>query len=378
MTAMGWVKPTAYQESVIVSRTVTAGTDGFRLYIDTNGTVVLNCGVDYNVSFQSVPLNKWTHVAVTMNLAGSPTGSIYIDGVLVPGTVSGAATSFTQNGNLNVGAKAGASGFFKGSLAQVAVFSAVLSQATIQSYISQGLAGTETSLISAYSFNNSINDLNANANNLTANGSAVATNADSPFGGQAGGAINSTLDYGIVQSATFSTNTTLVVQVPEGSAIPTSGGVSAVAYSTQKVPYGFPAQREKWNISMMNRTQNAQASPVSGTWYNIASQVLSIPIGEWFTRYSLVQQVTGSSADWAAVSTLSTANNSEIDTRYSSQTEGAAVTSIVGNATRSFGISLTVMTPYYLNTKTTASSATNLYNRGEASATIIEAECAYL
>ena len=84
--------------------------------------------------------------------------------------------------------------------------------------------------------------------NLTASGSATATNADSPYGTQGSGLISSTLDYAIVQSATFSTNTTLTVQVPEGCTIPTSGGVSAVAYSAQRNPLWF--SRTKGQVAL--------------------------------------------------------------------------------------------------------------------------------
>jgi LysM repeat protein len=37
---------------------------------------------------------------------------------------------------------------------------------------------------------------------------------------------STTLDYGIIMKASFSTNTTLTIQVPEGCTIPTSGGVN--------------------------------------------------------------------------------------------------------------------------------------------------------
>lgn len=317
ITTMGWVKPAAYQESVIVSKTATAGTDGFRFYIDSNGTIVLNCGARYYVSAQSAPLNKWVHIAATMDLAAG-TGAIYLDGVLIPGTLSGSGASFTQAGNLNVGARTGSAGFFNGKIAQAAVFSAVLSQSTIQSYISQGLTGTETSLVSAYSFNNSINDLNTtNANNLTANGSAVATNADSPFSQQAGGVPNGTLDYGIIQSVSFSTNTTVVVQVPEGCTI---GGVSAVVYSTQKAPYGFPGQRGKWTVETLSRTQITVSAASTSVWYNSNIQ-LTLPLGEWDLGYQGIHSVTSAGSGYVSANiSLSTSASSVTDTRFPSQT----------------------------------------------------------
>ena len=254
-----WVKLSSYAAGGIASRY--NGT-GWIFNVNASGQVVLNgyATVGTNISsvtsYQSIPLNKWVHVAAQLDMstftATTTTSYIMIDGVDVPASVSRGGTnptSLIQGGNLEIGSY-NAGGFFPGKIAQVAIYNAKVTQATIQGSISQTLSGSETSLISAYSFNNSINDLNANANNLTANGSAVATNADSPF---AQGATAGSLEYGIVTGISFSTNTTLTVQVPEGSALPTSGGVSAVSYSTQENPYGCPS-KSKFQISVPNLT----------------------------------------------------------------------------------------------------------------------------
>jgi hypothetical protein len=105
-----------------------------------------------------------------------------------------------------------------------------------------GIKASIVYLASAYSFNNSTSDLNTSTpNDLSAGaGSPTATNADSPFAVDANGTPGGTYDYAIVQKATYSGgNTTLTVQVPEGCAIPTSGGVSAVAYSSTANPFGY-------------------------------------------------------------------------------------------------------------------------------------------
>lgn len=248
-----WVKLSSYQAGIIASRF--NGTSGWNLELDANGKIYLvgwNGGSGNNstvISYQSPPLNKWVHIAAQLDMssftATTTTSYIMIDGVDIPAYVARAGTNPTalvQAGNLEIGSRNGGLTPFNGKIAQVAIYSAKVTQATIAASISQGLAGNETSLISAYSFNNSINDLNTtNANNLTAQNSAVATNADSPFGGQARGNISSTLDYGVIRSISFSTNTTATVFVPEGNTIPTSGGVSAFYYSSAASPYGMPA-----------------------------------------------------------------------------------------------------------------------------------------
>lgn len=242
-TCMGWIKPTSYPPSVSFIQSNYNGTQGWNFRFEATGQIAIQGQTasvnELATTYQSIPLNKWTHVAATMDMSGN-VANFYINGILVPSVYAtpAAGTSMLQGTSYQIGASNG-SGFFPGKIAQAAVFSSVLSQATIQSYVSQGLVGTESTLVSAYSFNNSINDLNANANNLTANGSAVATNADSPFGTQASSLISSTLDYGEIRSVTFSTNTTINVYVSPGNTIPTSGGISAVHYSSQSNPYNF-------------------------------------------------------------------------------------------------------------------------------------------
>ena len=294
-TVSAWVKLSSYASGAIAGRY--NGTSGWYMNINASGQVVLtgfNAGAGNYSSvntYQSVPLNKWVHVSAQLDMsaftATTTTSYVMIDGVDVPVVVSRGGTNPTALAqpvaDLQIGA-ANSTLFFPGKIAQVAIYNAKVTQATILASMNQGLSGSETSLISAYSFNNTINDLSANANNLTANGSAVATNADSPFGGQASGLISATLDYGIIQSVTFSTNTTVVVQVPEGCTIPTSGGVSAVSYSTQKAPYGFPAQRGKWQVATILATNLSLGVAGLATFYD-SNVRLIIPVGNWVVKF---------------------------------------------------------------------------------------------
>lgn len=249
-----WVKLESYgTDMVIVSRY--NGTSGWNFFINAAGQVNLS---GYNasgsnrlasISYQSIPLNKWVHVAAQLDMTTTSTGTtnnyIMIDGVEVPNSATRFGTNPTaliQAGNLEIGATNSGTLPFDGKLAQVAIYSAKVAQATILASMNQTLTGSETSLISAYSLSNSIVDLNANANNLTAQGSAVATNADTPFTNPVTGTsvTAGTTNYGIIMSQTFSTNTTYVIQVPEGETLPTTGGIGTVSYSTQANPYGYP------------------------------------------------------------------------------------------------------------------------------------------
>lgn len=251
-TVSAWIKLESYPSSGlygIVSRW--NGTSGFVLRVSAQGRVGLygyNAGgANYSgvQSYASIPLNKWVHVTAQLDMsaytATSTTSYVMIDGVDVAVELERGGTNPTaliQAGDLQVGT-ANTTNYFDGKLAQVAIFNAKVTQATMRTYMSQGLSGSETSLISAYSFDNSITDLNTtNANNLTAQNSAAATNADSPFANAVSAGL---LEYAEINSVAFSTNTTVNVRVPDTCMIPTSGGVSAVSYSTQSNPYGLPA-----------------------------------------------------------------------------------------------------------------------------------------
>lgn len=388
-----WIKLSSYTSGAIASRY--NGTSGWLFQVDSTGRVQLtgfnasSSNASNVTSAQSVPLNRWVHVAAQLDMstftATTTTSYVMIDGVDVPAVVARSGTNPTAlvqpSADLQIGAS-NSGNFFPGKLAQVAVFSAKVTQSTIQGYISQGLSGSETSLISAYSFNNSLNDLNANANNLTANGAAVATNADSPFGGQADGTISSTLDYGIITKTAFSTNTTVTVQVPEGCTVPTTGGVSAVSYSSQKVPYLMPVDAGRWRIEMVLKNSQSQSSPTQGVWYNLSTQ-LNIPIGAWRAGYEAsVANVNSSTTSVDGNITLSSGNNTDSDSNFRSYFQinaGSATLNIDGTASRHRHLSLSSQTTYYLNIAVinNGGGASVALQASKAPA-IIEAELTYL
>ncbi len=248
-TVSAWVKLESYASTMCIASRFN-GTSGWVLRVNSSGQPGI---YGYNAgganfrgiqSYASLPLNKWVHVTAQLDMSAytntSTTCYLMIDGVDVTGQLEQGGTNPTaliQAGNLEIGSY-NAGQFFDGKIAQVAIYNAKVTQATMRTYMSQGLSGSETSLISAYSFDNAITDLNTtNANNLTANGGAVATNADSPF---ANAVTAGLLEYAEINAVSFSTNTTVNVRVPDTCMIPTSGGVSAVSYSTQSNPYGLP------------------------------------------------------------------------------------------------------------------------------------------
>jgi hypothetical protein len=389
-----WVKLSSYNGAIntIISRW--NGTSGWTLNVQPTGQVLIegfNAGsanFSYALSYQSIPLNKWVHISAQLDMstftASTTTSYIMIDGVDVPCSVVRGGTNPTalvQAGNLEVGATNAGTLPFNGKIAQAFVSSAKITQANIRTLYSQGLTPaliTANSIISAYSFNNAITDLNTtNANNLTANGSAVATNADSPMGQQADGTISSTLDYMIIQKATFSTNTTVTVQVPEGN-IPTSGGVSAVVYSSQKAPYGMPTQRGKWYVILYDKVLHSISSPVATTWYN--TSMITTPVGEWLASFKAIAQYQKASVNSDINITLSTGSSNETNPEFTTRSGDFAASttnSEITHTTSPLPLSASVATPYYLNMKT-VNGASLIAVRGDDATTVITLENAYI
>lgn len=388
-----WVKLSSYPASTAMIASRHNGTAGWRLEMRSDGRVSLlgqATGTRAVISYQSLPLNKWVHVTAQLDMSAntvtSTTCYIMFDGTDIPAvmeSIGGTPSALTQAGSLEIGSYNGGANLFPGKIAQAAVFNAKVTQATMRGYISQGLAGTETSLISAYSFNNSINDLNtSNANNLTANGSAVATNADSPFGTQASGLISSTLDYGIIQSVSFSTNTTVVVQVPEGCTIPTSGGVSAVSYSSNKVPYEFPAQRSKWAIESLYRASVSATAggATNGTWYKTAT-VLPVYAGSWVLRSEYSAYADKANGDVWLSTSLSSSGTTETDPDMtaSGRASSLGTTGLVEMPfSRSKNVTLSSLTEYSILVRPNTTGISNMLLVGGQACTKLIAENAYL
>lgn len=381
-----WVKLSSYASSHVVSKH--NGTSGWLLAIESSGQIALvgfkGGSTNFSLvrSYQSLPLNKWVHVTAQLDMssftATTTTSYVMFDGVDVPASVSRGGTNpadLTQAGNLEIGSSNGGSNFFQGKIAQVAIYSAKVTQATHLAAMNQGLTGSETSLISAYSLSNSLEDLSANNNDLTANGGVLTTTSDSPFGNSG---VSTTLDYGIVMKKSFSTDTTLTVQVPEGCTIPTTGGVSTVDYSTQAVPYGFPRDRNRWNLVVLARAGLTAVSLSVGTWLELNRKIRPT-IGPWIIKYktNAQQNAAGVAAQELGVAISNTTPSNEDESAcmiydYSSST-------LVGLAMGEKRVSLTTATTYSLYAIYNQGSGANTVqldeNRG---ATVIVAENAYL
>ena len=157
--------------------------------------------------------------------------------------------------------------------------------------------------------------------------------------------------------------------------------ISDFYYSTQKAPFGFPLDESKWTVQVTDTNNVTQASPTSGTWYNLGSISISVPIGIWNVDYQTNASANrGGAGSLTQYATLSTANNSESDVNFSSRLYSASNNLALGGLLfRSKLLSLASKTTYYLNAKTVDTSLTAINFLGSAvNPTVIRAICAYL
>lgn len=163
-----------------------------------------------------------------------------------------------------------------------------------------------------------------------------------------------------------------------------AGAITNFQYSTNKAPLCFPASPAKWTERVTDVANRSQV-PVTGTWYNLGGVHIHIPYGVWRVRYQLHVQVNTAAAKTIAgiQTTLSTANNSQSDSGFSTYTvlAGASATLIIGVAVHKEKLLAQTAseTPvvYYLNTSA-GQPAAGIYNNNDVIPLVIEAECAYL
>jgi hypothetical protein len=271
-TCEAWVYLNSYTgaNNTIISRR-SGSVGAWWLRISPSGQV----GVGYGdgsgnfseiVSYRSIPLKRWVHVAGVVASVTSKTGVIYINGSTVSATLNlGASTTLTQAGNLSVGAYgAGTGDFMDGYVSEARVWSVAQTQASIQANMAINLVGNETNLVALFQGSGNFNDSTSNANNLTATNGAISTQANNPY--------NAT-EYATILTAAYSNpTTTLTLYAGDQNTIPNQT-LNSPNYSLSHNPYGFPANLKRYRkfIYVMSNTTTTSttAAAING---------LSIPL----------------------------------------------------------------------------------------------------
>lgn len=135
-----------------------------------------------------------------------------------------------------------------------------------------------------------------------------------------------------------------------------NSAITLNCYSSEKVPFGFPTQKEKWTIlNILNET--SQATPTNGTWYNIGTTKITVPIGNWNVSYiTACAAYVGATADIQLYVALSSTNNSASYEDLSSFVRGNALQYFGAIYSGNKDLSFTTKTDLYLNEKVTTNS----------------------
>lgn len=185
--------------------------------------------------------------------------------------------------------------------------------------------------------------------------------------------------YFIITKIAVSTDTTLTLYGGTDYNLENEA-ISNPYYSVVKVPQGFPLDLTKWTVEVTDSTQRTQASPTQNTWYNLGSISISIPIGFWKVEYKvLARSYRGDiSGDNSGEVTLSTANNSESNTDFTTQFSGFSIDYKRSTLSASSLLNLASKTVYYLNIRTIDTGHDGLDYLNDEFPCIIRATCAYL
>lgn len=193
----------------------------------------------------------------------------------------------------------------------------------------------------------------------------------------------STVKYFIVTKVAFSTNTTVTVYGGTDYDLVSTGttAITAVSYSTNKSPAGFPMSPRKWTVETTISSSTSQSSPASGIWYNIGSHSIDIPIGSWDTEYAVSAYVDySSSVNGLIYVALSTSSSSASDVQLRGSAYHYTVSDIYSMAFyKRKMLDISSKTTYYLiESQQGQSPATALWVDGGSGGCFIRAISAYL
>lgn len=150
-------------------------------------------------------------------------------------------------------------------------------------------------------------------------------------------------------------------------------------YSTAKAPTGFPMNPEKWMVTLSDTSDRTQASPSGTTWYNLGSLSITLPIGAWDVRVHLCAEIVDAGGQIGQWSSLSTANNSESDTQFTTMIRVAgSPANVSGTGHVAKTLVLAAKTVYYLVTRSGGGGTSVNFVGSTGHPTSVRARCAYL
>ena len=159
-----------------------------------------------------------------------------------------------------------------------------------------------------------------------------------------------------------------------------AGEITDVAWSTERFPYGFPDNQDKWTVTYSDNAVRFAGVLTNDTWTNINNASVEAPCaGQWEIKYVVIAEVLPNSAPATMILsvTRSDANNTSISTWEKTLEATSSILRL--SFSHSDIINLTDAETYYLNTKYFMSGTTANYlaNGGDISPTMIKAVSGY-
>jgi len=185
------------------------------------------------------------------------------------------------------------------------------------------------------------------------------------------------IQYGIITDVNYSSPNTLLTLYMGTDYDLLNSSIVNPYFSTQKAPYGFPLDPSKWEVKITDTIFREQSNPVAGTWYNLASLAITIPIGVWDVSYKCALQINSYTNPKSAAISLSTSNNSESDKEFTTEIAGDDPLIREAIYVKKF-LNLSSKTTYYLIEKAIDSGIGYMSIYNQEVTLVIRAICAYL
>lgn len=152
--------------------------------------------------------------------------------------------------------------------------------------------------------------------------------------------------------------------------------ISNPFFSREKQPYGFPSDPELWELSFTDSTLRSASGTSSNTWYNPGSLSFDIFPGVWDFYYNVYAGRDASNSGHFKF-TLSTANNSESDSKNTSGFYFSTGINHFQSLFKRITFDLTTKTTYYFNVLYTGTTSGMYLNNG-VMPMVVKCRSAYL
>ncbi len=315
ITLSAWVYPTSYTANQAIIGQGNSGTDSWELFQNGTKYTFRIYGVG-TVSFGSVYVNRWSHVAVTYS---SGTTNAFINGAPSGNFILG--STLLANRPLYIGYSNNdiTSSYFSGMVSNLQVYNTVLSQNSISDLYALGVSSppVNAAILGWWPLNGNTRDYGGNANNAVPFGSmsftnpnlsaSINANASSGYVAAFNG-INSYVKANGVSPASFSISAWVYLNSYKDGIIESGNTVNTnhllmlentntnCGNSVSNTNYMF---KGKVGWSSGYETVCDPVTPVLGTWYYVATtyngNVLGIYVDGALMATNSISESAGSS-----------------------------------------------------------------------------------